>query len=253
VASAPITFGLRVLISQALDYWIDHGGLSFWDSYWTDPTFQGRKVSLVFDRPAEANLSTRDTIITSFALFKISATSPDPSWDSGDYSDAETIIETWWGATKGFYSSDLTFEEIRWYNEGPEVTPPNPVVRTTSVGVAATSSDAALPPQVSTTVTLMTPLRKYWGRMYLPAPRTGALNASGTSRGRWDTGFVDDWCDDTKDMFNDLGAIGLIPAVYSRAGNAFMAVTGVEVDDVPDIQRRRRFATTGYRKQDTLG
>jgi hypothetical protein len=54
-------------------------------------------------------------------------------------------------------------------------------------------------------------------------------------------------------MFNDLGAIGLIPAVYSRAGAGFMSVVGVEVDDVPDIQRRRRFATTGYRKQLTLG
>jgi hypothetical protein len=253
MAAAPITFGLRVLISQALDYWIDHGGLSFWDSYTADPTFEGRKVSLVFDRPAEANLSTRDTIITSFALFKISASDPDPSWDSGDYGDAETIIETWWGATKGLFASDLTFEEIRWYQEGPSVTPPNPVVRTTSVGVAATGGGPALPPQVSTTVTLQTAIRKYWGRMYLPAPRDGALDDTSTVWGRWDHSFVDSWCTDLQGMFNDLGAIGLIPAVYSRAGAAFMSVVGLEVDDVPDIQRRRRFATTGYRKQLTLG
>lgn len=242
-----------MLIAQALDYWVDHGGLSFWDSYRQDPTYQGRKISLVFDRPAESNLSTRDTVITSFALFKISATEPDPDWDTGDYTDAETIIETWWGASKGMFASDLKFEEIRWYQEGPAVTPPNPAVRITSVAVSATGSGPALPPQTSTTVTLQTPMRKYWGRMYLPAPRTSALDDTSTVWGRWDHSFVDEWCTNTQDMFNDLGAIGLIPAVYSRAGQAFMAVTGLEVDDVPDIQRRRRFATTGYRKQVTLG
>ena len=240
-------------MSQALDYWIDHGGLSFWDAYREDPTFIGRKVTLVFDRPAEANLSTRDTIETSFALFKISATEPSPDWDSGDYSDAETIIETWWGAVKGTFASDLTFEEIRWYQEGPEIVPPNPAVRITSVASAATGSGPALPPQTSTTVTLQTPLRKYWGRCYLPAPRDGALDDTSTVWGRWDHSFVDSWATDFHDMLNDLGGIGLIPAVYSRAGKSFMAVTGVEVDDVPDIQRRRRFATTGYRKQETLG
>ena len=252
MAAVPFTFGIRLLVSQAIDYWVDHGGLTFWDAYREDPTFIGRKVVMVFDRPAENFLSTRDTMEASFALFKIDAGDPTPSWDSSDYSNAETIIEAWWAAVKSYFPTTVKFEEIRWYQEGPSIVPPNPVVRTTSVAVTGSSSNAGLPPQVSSTVTLQTPLRKYWGRFYVPNVAEDVLTGSGNSTGRFNSTFVDLLSDSSHDMFDDLGGIGLIPAVYSRAGQSFMAVTGVEVDDVPDVQRRRRFATTGYRAQQDL-
>lgn len=248
MAAAPFSWTIRLLVGQALDYWIDHGGLSFFDAYRADPTFVGRKCTFVWDRPAESNESTRDTLMSSFALFKISGTDPEPSWDTSDYTNAETIIETWWAATKGLFPSVLKFEEVRWYQEGPAITPPNPAVRVTSIASSATGSLPGLPPQVSSTVTLQTASRKYWGRMYMPAFRSSALSSISADDGRWDHSYVDELCSNTASMFNDLGGIGLIPAVYSRAGKAFLSVVGFEVDDVPDIQRRRRFASTGYKK-----
>lgn len=253
MAAVPFTFGIRLLVGQALSYWINHGGLSFFDAYREEPTFIGRKMTLVFDRPAESFLSTRDTEMFSIALFKISATEPSPDWDDSDYEDVETVMTTWWGAVKTWFPDALKLEEIRWYQEGPEIVPPNPVVRTTSIAVAGTGGDAMCPPQVSTTVTMETPQRKYWGRVYLPAPITDAIDTNDGVEGRWNHTFVDAMANDMQDALNDIGGLGIIPAVYSRAGLSFLAVTGVEVDDVPDIQRRRRFATTGYRKALTLG
>lgn len=252
MAAVPFTFGLRLLVSQAIDYWVDHGGLSFWDAYREDPTFIGQKVVFVFDKPAEDFLSTRDAMQTGFALFKISGSDPDASWDGSDFSNAETIFDTWWGAVKSYFSTQLKLEEYRWYQEGPAIVPPNPAHRITSVAVAGTNSNAALPPQVSSTVTLQTPLRKYWGRCYLPQLAVDVLTSSGTDTGRMNSTFVDAMATAAHDMFDDLGGIGLIPAVYSRTGKSFLAVTGVEVDDVPDIQRPRRPATTGYRNQQDL-
>lgn len=252
MAAVPFTFGIRLLVSQAIDYWIDHGGLTFWDAYREDPTFIGRKVVFVFDRPAENFVSTRDTMECSFALFKIDAGDPTPSWVTSDYTNAETIFTTWWGAVKAYFPSTVKFEEVRWYQEGPSIVPPNPVVRTTSIASAGTSANAGLPPQVSCTCTMETPLRKYWGRSYMPNLAVDALEASGNSTGRFNHTFVDLISDSWHDMLDDLGGIDLIPAVYSRAGKSFMAVTAVESDDVPDVQRRRRFASTGYRKSQTL-
>jgi hypothetical protein len=252
MASVPFTYGIRLLIAQAIDYWVDHGGLSFWDAYREEPTFIGQKVVFTFDKPTEAFLSTRDIMETSFALFKIDGTDPSPSWDGTDFSNAETIFETWWGAVKGYFPALLKFEAIKWYQEGAAIVPPNPVHRTTVVNVAGTGSNAALPPQCSSTVTLQVPLRKNWGRFYLPQLDISVLQTAGTTEGRYKNAFVDDMATAAHDMFDDLGGIGLIPAVYSRAGHSFMAVGAVEVDDVPDIQRRRRPATTGYRNTQTL-
>jgi hypothetical protein len=253
VASAPISFGLRVLIGQVLDYWIDHGGLSSWDAYRTDPTFQGRKVTLVFERPSESFLSTRDTVLTSFCLAKISASEPDPAWDTSDYTNVETLLDTWWRAIRGDWNTDIDLVEVRWYQEGPGVTPPSPVVRVHTFNLPGTSSSGALPPQVSTTVTLKTALRKQWGRMYLPAPGTVAVSQAAGTYGRYTSAFVDLVETSTASLLNQCGGLGLIPMVWSVTGKGFMSVTGYEVDDIPDIQRRRRFATTGYRKQSAAG
>jgi hypothetical protein len=230
-----------------VDYWVDHGGLSFWDAYREDASFIGQHVVLTFDKPTEAFLSTRDIMETGFALFKVSGTEPDASWDTGDFTNAETVITTWWGAVKPYFPAALKFEAIKWYQEGPSIVPPNPVHRTTSVAQFGTGGNAALPPQDSSTITLQTPLRKYWGRMYLPQLDISVLNPAGPLEGRYKNAFVDDMAVAAHDMFNNLGGLGLIPSVYSRSGSSFMAVEAVSVDDVPDIQRRRRPATTGYK------
>lgn len=236
------------LVYHLADYWLAHGGLDqFASTQGPIAELSVRKSSLIFTRPAATPFSTRDAFETSAYW----ALGPDgifgTDWDDTIYEAVEAAIADWWTAAKPSYSSEITFDSIRWYNAGPEATPPQPVIRVTPVVVAGTGTNVSLPWQDCSTLTLQTGSRKHWGRMYLPNPEV-TLMAGTTAQGRFVHAFVDSVVDTWVTAIHPLAdGTGVFQCVWSPVSSSILGITAYSADDVPDVQRRRRPASIGYR------
>jgi hypothetical protein len=170
-------------------------------------------------------------------LINITSSVLDSTWTSGDFSAVEAIADTFWNAVKGNIPNIWTLAEYRWYRLGPGATPPEPAVRVTTRALAATVSGATMPPQVAQSVTLKTGLRKHWGRFYLPGP--GSAGVAGTS-GHFTTGVTDATANAMHAAIGSLAAADFYLVVFNAARSRMFNVESLQVDDVPDIIRRRR-------------
>jgi hypothetical protein len=194
-----------------------------------------RRAILRFDRTGiEALL---DDAEMHFDFLNYTAGTPDDSWITSDYTTLEGYLTTWWGTVKAKCTSAMTLKEIRWYRVGPGINPPNPAERVTSVAVAGTSGTNALPPQVASSITFRTAVRRSWGRTYLPGLTVTALNAGGD----FTNAAVDDVANATSTLVHSAVAADFPLVVFSRHLSALLTVEAVECDDIPDIIRRRRF------------
>ena len=169
----------------------------------------------------------------------------DPTWTSGDFAAVESAFSTFFTAQASRFSPDFRVYAYRWYAFGPGITKPNPVARETILTTPIPGSGStASPHQVATTVTLRTTLRKHWGRFYLPLSASQVNNA-----GQMDATNTDGICNAAVTFLHAAWTSnGILPVVYDRARTSVFGVTSIEVDSVPDIVRRRRPATTNYRK-----
>jgi hypothetical protein len=101
-------------------------------------------------------------------------------------------------------------------------------------------------------VTFKTDNRKTWGRFYIPGYTTTAMD--GTHHGAISTTYVDELCTAAKAL-TDRSGPGNHPTlcVWSNKGRTHHDPQQVQVDDVWDIQRRRRFKHATYKKVLTAG
>jgi hypothetical protein len=105
-----------------------------------------------------------------------------------------------------------------------------------------------IPPQCAITVTEKTPWPHHWGRFYLPAD--AATNVSST--GRLDPAVQSEIANATEAMYHSWSTAHLYPVVAVTQvakvpERQLLSITAVQVDDVWDVQRRRRFAGTSTR------
>lgn len=205
-----------------------------------------RRAVLKFDRglvrtgldPAEMH----------FDFLNLTSGSPDDTWTTTDYEDCEDSLLTYfWGNVKSVVSTQLVLDRIDWYRHGPGVTAPNPVERTLDVNVPGTSSSQILPPQVACSLTLRTGVRKSWGRTYLPGLTSAVLD----SHGALATTSVDGIEAALRTMVAHAVGQDFPVVVVSNHLSAALNVEATEVDDVPDIIRRRRFPAAVYKKIET--
>lgn len=169
----------------------------------------------------------------------------DTSWITADYTAVEGAIETMWSAIAGRISSECRLVEHRWYPFGVGVVPPNPPsrVNTLTTPIAGTATGGWIR-QVASTVTLRTTLRRHWGRIYLPI-----ANSQWDTNGQLSSGVADALASAARTaLLVSPNSQGVVPVVYDRNRKIAFGVTALEVDSVPDIQRRRRPRDTGYRK-----
>jgi hypothetical protein len=120
-------------------------------------------------------------------------------------------------------------------------------------------------PQVSCVWTERTAVRKAWGRVYFPGPTTQHATSSGT----FAPAFITKLADAVKKMYDDWAANDLQPVVvttksldYARVPfipiysdidvHFFHEVQAIAVDNVPDIQRRRRHEAFSDRQVRTV-
>lgn len=183
--------------------------------------------------------------------------------NDGDMAAVESsFLSNVWTVLAPLTTSGWTFSEHVWRDfgadfplttpEDPGQTPPvhkyGPVRRRTTVGVPGNGSGIRLPDQVAATVTLKTGSRKHWGRVYLGGFASPLV--SGNAFGRWSTTNVDAICNAFHSHFQGLAGLPRVlePVVWSSRYSAIMTVDQIQVDDVPDIIRRRRPKQAAYRK-----
>jgi hypothetical protein len=199
----------------------------------TLPVTGVRRAMLVWDRVTSG--ITEDAATCSLAFMNYTSGAPDDTWNDADYASIEGGIATWWAAIKSQVHPSHTLREVRWYKIDGAVGD-HPVLRVAAIGGAGTSGTSLLPLQVALSVTLKTPLRKRWGRIYLP----GFSQTPNTTIGRPDGTFAQLIADSTATMLGSGKTQGIVPVVYSPTLRAVHSVTKVTVDDIWDVIRRRR-------------
>jgi hypothetical protein len=204
-----------------------------------------------------ASNNSADNQIFTFDLVNYTNGFLDNTWTAGDYSRVQTQLQAFFTAYAPAMSPYLTFSEARAYimafnalgNPKPfaESGAPEWVQAFNTPGTGTGGS----PAQGCTTVTEFTPARRHWGRQYLP---TLAGSAYVATTGRVNQIIVDSVVQQWHAFVEGVHLDGLqlvIPMTQSNkvATRTLNGVTAIGVDDVPDVVRRRRLATTNYRNQ----
>lgn len=215
--------------------------------------FETRKLSVRWSR-SPASLIAEDVDVIGLQFLKTPGGTPTDSWDTSDYTTIESAFGTLWGTLKNNHGSDYVLSQYRWYADGPAYHPApgtgNPARRVTDLSVAGTlgAGTAMMPPQDSETVTFKTSRRRSWGRIYWPAMSATNLDANGT--------LSNSVCDTMKTAWvtflNAARAASLIPVVFSIAHSTAFEILSVQVDELVDVQRRRRWKKAGYYSTGTL-
>lgn len=202
--------------------------------------FETRKLQLVWDF-GYAGSPGEDVRVCTFHFLKLVAGSPNATWTEPNFTAIEDAIDTWWLTLKGNYTSAITLTEGRWYKAGPAIVPPQEPVRVVDFNSAGTLSGGAyvqLPPQVAISVTEKTSARRQWGRFYLPAPVHSVLTAAS---GRIATAILTSIADLTEELYTAANVANTPVVVYSPTNSTALTVDQIQVDDIPDVIRSRRF------------
>jgi hypothetical protein len=202
-----------------------------------------RRATLVFDRSSYSPAD--DDMTMHFDFLNFTSGAPDDTWTAGDYTTLESALQTWWTATKAYSDPKTKLREIRWHRAGAGITPPNPAERVfilTTMDPGTGTAGLAVP-QVACSITFRTAVRRSWGRTYLPFN-----GLQPTVQGRLGNSTVDAIATATQTLVTTAAAADFALVVSAVRLNAALVVERIEVDDVLDIIRRRRWKHTGYRK-----
>lgn len=184
-------------------------------------------------------------------LLNVTAGDIDTTWTSGDYAAVKALFDTFLTTLQPLSSPAVTFDGYKAYamqfNPVGDLTRPfiDLGAPRYQVAISKTGTGAAGQAyQVATSVTLKTGLAKHWGRFYLPNPYSSALN-TGAGGYRWTSAYQTSVANATRTLFNGLIDAGFWPVVPVGQSNkapfhALLGVGTVQVDDIPDVIRRRR-------------
>lgn len=198
-----------------------------------------RRASLIFDRASYS--PTDDDMTMHFDFLNMTGGDPDDTWITSDYSTLEALLETFWGSTKLYSDPKTGLREIRWHRVGVGIPKPNPATRTyiLAAPVYGTGTAGLHPPQVACSITFRTAVRKSWGRTYLPF-NGGSLSTQGRLTSTATTAIATA----ASTLVTAAAAADFHLVVTSLRLSTALNVEKVEVDDVTDIVRRRRWKHT---------
>lgn len=202
-----------------------------------------RRAQLRFSRTPPTG-TIDDVAVTHIDFMNLTSGSPDDTWTTTDFTDLESIIAAWWTAQSSYHPSTLTFDEIRWYRVGTGITPPNPAVRIHPVAVAGSAGSESLPPQVAATITLKTAARKNWGRLYLPHLTEGVNVAPGIIG----PGPCATIADNFATLVTASAAKDMHVGVLSHVAGSWLALEQIQVDNVFDVIRSRRWRNASQKE-----
>lgn len=180
-----------------------------------------------------------------FDFMNLTSSAPDDTWTTTDYTTLETALQSFWTSTKIYSDPKTKLREIRWHRVGVGIPKPNPAERVfilTTMDPGTGTAGLAVP-QVACSITFRTAVRRSWGRTYLPFN-----GAALSTQGRLTTTQVDNIAGAANSLYTAAAAADFFLVVTSLHLSAALNVERVEVDDVLDIIRRRRWKHTVYRK-----
>ena len=217
---------------------------------WTGPV-EMRKLQIVWSRVAPTGVST-DPAVTTHHFLNLTGGNPDSTWVDADFLVVENAVDAWWGVLDSEWPTGTAIDQYRWYRASAAIDAivpgDNPAVRIIERNLPGIATAPPLPPQVAISVTEKTALRKKWGRFYLPPCTATNMTTGGTIGG----GFCDLILNTTKDMYAACRSADIMPVVYSRQNGAAYEVEKLQVDNLFDVIRSRRWKTAGYRAQHTF-
>jgi hypothetical protein len=236
-------------------YWASRGGTGIFSSVETVTDIVVMRAQVIFDWYSAAPYSTRDQDVVDLYWFPIDGAGAyvDPTfWTSDDYNAADDAIGAWWSAVGAHCSPRITLKQVRYYLHGVGAPPPQVVQYVTNPGVIGGGTGSTLPYQSSETTTFRTASQRHWGRIYVPGLTSAWMDTAGAQAGRFFHSIVDDVATGASTHLSSFGsdntAIDLwVQCVWSPASSYALGIYQYEADDVPDVQRSRRAATTGYR------
>jgi hypothetical protein len=200
-----------------------------------------RRVTLNIDRTAvEGGM---DPAVMHFDILNTTSGSPDDTWVTADYTTVEGQLDLFDSSIRTMGMSGHKVSQYIWHRVGSGVSKPNPAERVTDrPGALAWTGGPGLPAQCASSITFRTGVRRSWGRTYLP------LGANAMSGVRLGGGSVDTIAAAANALVTGLATADMHLVVVSAPLASSLNVEHVEVDNVPDIQRRRRPKKQTYRK-----
>lgn len=215
-----------------------------YDQQKVDAAWEGRKLMCVWEKQTSSG-GALETQLTTHHFVNLTNDAPDDTWTDEDFLVVEDAWDVRWGQIKPVFPTSIKLKEFRWYRFGPAVSPPSPALRVVPRDVPGTAATHSLPPQVAISVTERTPLRKRWGRFYLPAP----AESINSEYGRLDTGQPAAIADEISSLYQSCRDEDIIPVVWSPTTESAHSIQQVQVDDLFDVIRSRRYKTPAVRSR----
>jgi hypothetical protein len=198
-----------------------------------------RRATLVFDRSTA--VPADDDMTMHFDFLNMTSGSPDDTWITSDFTTLETALQAFWSSAKVYSPPKVALREIRWHRVGVGIPKPNPAERSFVLPTMTpgTGTPGLMPPQCACSITFRTAVRKNWGRTYLPF-----YGASLSSEQRLSSSQVPTIAGIANTLVTSAASSDFHLVVTSNKLSAALIAERVEVDDVLDIIRRRRWKHT---------
>lgn len=214
----------------------------------TQPTGHSwRRCQLVFTDAG--NQDSADRMTTTLDIANITGGQLDDSWTAADYTTVDTqvkaIVTAWMSIAQG----RLRNTERRYYRmsfnpmSDPHPFaisgPPEKIILDTAAGQAPVAGNQAN--QVAMSVTERTPYPHHWGRAYWPLPSAAQLDTAG----RFTTSSITNFGNSMQAAFLALQTAEFFPVVpvtqvLKAPSRNLLTITKLQIDNVPDVIRRRR-------------
>jgi hypothetical protein len=235
-----------VAVTAQDTYWLGQGmvaGVVY--SSQADPVQVGCAIATLHWSRTTPVGTREDLAACSFAIAKIAGSNRNTP-TVADLAGIETRLTTWWTAVKPSVSNQWTLVDYTWHFRNAAAARDGPAVKITTLSLPGTSAGNRGADQNACTVTLATASRRHWGRIYLGGCAS-STNLDSTY-GRWTPTTCDAFATATDTLATNLLTDGYALGVWSKRGLAFLDTYGVHVDNIVDIQRRRRAKQRSYIK-----
>ena len=222
-----------------------------------------RRVNWRFTRATPAG-TVEDVAMFGFDVVNMTGGDYDSSWTSADYAAVDGALNELWTTIRPLISGTHTLSEIQYHQRAfhpdlplgelvPQMQPgtnkevnrfarSGPALHVLTKAEAGTNAGQPAPYQVALSVSFRTAARRHWGRCYIPG---ATVTEVGGGFGRFSSGTTQVVANAFAELASDLGANDfyiMVPSTQndSKYATGLQSVHEIQVDDVPDVIRRRR-------------
>jgi len=211
------------------------------------PVHSWRRAQIIWEHVG--NTRPADKYANSIDIANITGGNIDSSWTDSDYSTVHTQVSSIISYYLTVMSTDMRCAEVRYYrrqfnpmNITQPFAPTGPPEKIFLVGQSGSgTAQPSTPPQCAVTHTEKTAYPRHWGRSYWPCPASAHITAGGYLS----NGITDGLANAIGTAYRLMQEAEFFPVVpvtqvQGAPSRGLLGVTQVQVDNVPDVVRRRR-------------